>query len=196
MIAVYIVAPTPALRAGLRALLDGAELQVVGEGAGVRPIDGVDVVVMADAWPTGLRDLGGEGELAVVVLSDEPRLAASLRTLALRGWAIVSPEASGEDLRAAVLAAAHGMVAVPRGLAEQLLSPRTVAEEPAESLTPREREVLDLIGQGLPNKLIAAELRISEHTVKFHISSIFTKLGAASRTEAVSLGARQGLITL
>jgi DNA-binding CsgD family transcriptional regulator len=65
-----------------------------------------------------------------------------------------------------------------------------------ESLTPRESEVLTLLSEGLPNKQIALRLQISEHTVKFHIASIFAKLGAASRTEAVSIGARQGLITL
>jgi DNA-binding CsgD family transcriptional regulator len=56
--------------------------------------------------------------------------------------------------------------------------------------------VLGLLSEGLPNKQIALRLHISEHTVKFHIASIFAKLGAASRTEAVSIGARQGLITL
>jgi DNA-binding CsgD family transcriptional regulator len=56
--------------------------------------------------------------------------------------------------------------------------------------------VLELVGQGLPNKLIARQLQISEHTVKFHLASVSTKLGAVSRTDAVRLGLRQGLITL
>jgi DNA-binding NarL/FixJ family response regulator len=196
MIAVYIVAPTPALRAGLRALLDRQDFQVIGEGAELRRAEGVDVLLLAAELPPELRELSGEGELAVVVLSDDVRLAASLRELALRGWALISPEATADELRAAVFATAQGMITVPRALADRLLNARTMPEQPVDALTPREREVLDLIGQGLPNKLIAAELQISEHTVKFHISSIFTKLGAASRTEAVSLGARQGLITL
>jgi DNA-binding CsgD family transcriptional regulator len=80
-------------------------------------------------------------------------------------------------------------------LAEQL-APRPIGEPPAEPLTAREAEVLGLLSQGLPNKQIALRLQISEHTVKFHIAAIFAKLGAASRTEAVSIGARQGLITL
>src|SRR5437588_4256415 len=67
---------------------------------------------------------------------------------------------------------------------------------PDESLTTREREVLELVSQGLSNKLIARRLQISEHTVKFHISSISSKLGASSRTDAVSRGLRRGLITL
>ncbi|HEY6285481.1 MAG TPA: response regulator transcription factor, partial [Ktedonobacteraceae bacterium] len=67
---------------------------------------------------------------------------------------------------------------------------------PDEALTGREREVLELLSQGLPNKLIARRLQISEHTVKFHVSSIYAKLGASSRTDAVSRGVRRGLITL
>jgi len=65
-----------------------------------------------------------------------------------------------------------------------------------EPLTSREHEVLDLLGQGLSNKQIARRLAISEHTVKFHVSSLYAKLGATSRTDAVSRGARRGLITL
>lgn len=67
---------------------------------------------------------------------------------------------------------------------------------PEEVLTVREREVLELLSQGLPNKLIARRLHISEHTVKFHVSSIYAKLGASSRTDAVSRGVRRGFITL
>ena len=67
---------------------------------------------------------------------------------------------------------------------------------PDEALTVREREVLELLSRGLPNKLIARRLQISEHTVKFHVSSIYAKLGASSRTDAVSRGVRRGLITL
>jgi NarL family two-component system response regulator LiaR len=65
-----------------------------------------------------------------------------------------------------------------------------------ETLTERELEVLDLLAQGMPNKEIAAQLTISERTAKFHVSSIMGKLGATNRTEAVSLAAQRGLITL
>jgi DNA-binding NarL/FixJ family response regulator len=65
-----------------------------------------------------------------------------------------------------------------------------------EDLTAREFEVLRLVSMGLGNKEIAARLAISEHTAKFHISSILSKLHAASRTEAVSLGIRRGLIPI
>jgi DNA-binding CsgD family transcriptional regulator len=69
-------------------------------------------------------------------------------------------------------------------------------EELTEPLTPREREVLRLLASGLGNKEIAAKLKISEHTAKFHVASILGKLGAASRAEAVSIGMRNGLILL
>jgi DNA-binding CsgD family transcriptional regulator len=74
--------------------------------------------------------------------------------------------------------------------------PRREGEPLSEELTPREHEVLQLIAEGLPNKLIALKLGISEHTVKFHITSILGKLDAGSRTEAVRLGARRGLVVL
>ena len=65
-----------------------------------------------------------------------------------------------------------------------------------EELTPREHEVLEMMVEGLSNKEIAVQLNVSVHTVKFHISSILGKLGAASRTEATTIGLRLGLITI
>jgi DNA-binding NarL/FixJ family response regulator len=74
--------------------------------------------------------------------------------------------------------------------------PAAAIQELSEPLTARESEVLGLLGRGLSNKMIARELHISEHTVKFHISSIYSKLGVSNRAEAVSQGARHGLISL
>jgi DNA-binding NarL/FixJ family response regulator len=197
MIRVFIVAPTPALQAGLRAMLAGEGLEVVG-AAPATPLAPADLVLLAGENPAAsARAVAGEEGVAVVALSDDPRLPGLLRALPLRGWAVVAPDATADELRAAVSAAHQGFVLVPRQLAEQLAGPRmAAAEAPAESLTAREAEVLTLLSEGLPNKQIALRLQISEHTVKFHIASIFAKLGAASRTEAVSIGARQGLITL
>ena len=104
---------------------------------------------------------------------------------------------------AAITAAASGLTALDRSLALEALTGlargRTEAEpisEQEEPLTAREREVLQLLAQGIPNKQIAQRLGISEHTVKFHVSAIMTKLGAASRTEAVTTAARRGLLLL
>jgi len=67
---------------------------------------------------------------------------------------------------------------------------------PVEALTPREHDVLALVAEGLPNKAIAAELGISDQTVKFHVAAIIGKLGAANRTDAVRRAVRRGLVTL
>jgi NarL family two-component system response regulator YdfI len=72
--------------------------------------------------------------------------------------------------------------------------PRSAVSAPP--LTPREREILSMLAEGLPNKLIAARLRISEHTVKTHLEAVFEKLGASTRAEAVALGVRRGLLLL
>ncbi|MFV9505949.1 MAG: response regulator transcription factor [Oscillochloridaceae bacterium umkhey_bin13] len=194
---VFIIAPSPALRVGLRALLHEAGFEVVGEAAGPVLLAPADVILVTGEQVTAVgRALAGEEGAAMVALSADPRVAAQLRGLPLRGWALASPDSGSEELRAAVLAAAQGYVAVPHALAEALPGSRSADEPPLEALTARETEVLGLLSQGLPNKQIALRLQISEHTVKFHIAAIFAKLGAASRTEAVSIGARQGLITL
>ncbi|MBX0328549.1 response regulator transcription factor [Oscillochloris sp. ZM17-4] len=196
MTRIFIIAPTPALRAGLRAIIAGQDLEVVGEAAGAIIAPTADVIVAAGDDPAATaRAMARDEGAALVLLSDDLRLAGVLRDLPLRGWAIIPPDASGEELRAAAMAAAQGLVALPQSMAGQISSPR-LAEPQGDPLTGRELEVLALLSQGLPNKQIAGRLQISEHTVKFHISSIFTKLNAASRTEAVSIGARQGLIVL
>jgi DNA-binding NarL/FixJ family response regulator len=208
VIRVLIAAPTPALRAGLRALLAAEGLEVVAETAslagpgGAAQAGGVDVVVVGD--PGLLADSGwlaeAEGRLGVVVLADDGRPAAALRALPLAGWALVPGDSGPAELQAAIQVVLQGLAALPRALAaEMLATPRAameLADPPVEALTAREREVLELLSQGLSNKQIARALTISEHTVKFHVSSLYAKLGATSRADAVSRGARYGLITL
>ena len=165
---------------------------------------GVDVVVVSGAlWEAAARLLGasaGPGP-ALIVLSDDERLVGTLRGLSLRSWGLVPPDASAAELQAAVTAAALGLIVLAQPLGDRLLAGRVAvtalpAEGGDEPLTSREHEVLDLLGQGLSNKQIARRLAISEHTVKFHVSALYAKLGATSRTDAVSRGARRGLITL
>jgi DNA-binding NarL/FixJ family response regulator len=206
MIRVLIAAPTPALRAGLRALLSAADIEIVGEVAvlGAPDVDrsAVDVVLVADVelLAGANRAIGAETRMGMLMLANDSRAAELLRALPLVGWGILAQDASPAELQTAIRTIAQGLVVLPAALVEQLLRQRgpiaALAQPPAEPLTAREREVLQLVSQGLSNKLIARELQVSEHTVKFHISSIFAKLGAASRTEAISRGARQGLITL
>ena len=217
MIHAYVIASTPMLQAGLRTMLTTADIQVVGESsipdAFNADLPGIDVIVVAD---TSLlekvgRALTQDRTLALVVLAhnlaESPVLRPDqgplqlLRSLKLRGWGIVPIDAPAEQLQAAIQAAAQGLIVLP-GFHPSWLYERTPVVATGtlpvtdEALTSREREVLELVSQGLSNKLIARKLQISEHTVKFHISSISTKLGAASRTDAVSRGLRRGLITL
>ena len=137
---------------------------------------------------------------AVVVLIDEPDATWTSRALRAEVRAILAREASREEIHSAIHAARNGMVLLDPEIAKDLLTgSRRVMEpirETVEELTPREIEVLRMMAEGLGNKEIAARLGISDHTVKFHISSILAKLGASTRTEAVTLGIRRGLIVV
>jgi DNA-binding NarL/FixJ family response regulator len=142
-----------------------------------------------------------EAHVALLLLSDDPETVRVARGLPVRAWGLLPLDGTAEELAAATRALHEGLVVGAPALLESLLSrPELLAEnefEPLdEPLTARETEVLQLLAQGLANKQIAAALQISEHTVKFHISSIYGKLGVTNRTEAVSLGARRGLVAL
>jgi DNA-binding NarL/FixJ family response regulator len=204
VIRAFVVAPTAALRLALRARLDGPGITVIGDGATAdgAPSD-VDVIVLGDVerLAASMGTSPATGPRALVMLADDAPPAATLRQLPLRGWAIVARDASPAELRAATTAAAQGLAVLPAALAARLLPARLPSsnssrDEEPEPLTLREREVLDLVSHGLSNRQIAERLAISEHTVKFHVASICGKLGAASRTDAVSRGVRRGLVTL
>lgn len=206
MTQVLIAAPTLTVRAGLRALLAPTDVSVAGETASLaRAVDlsGVDVILVAaeELLADVARVIRGDDRaVAIVAIADSDRPVAVLRALPLRGWGIVSPDAGTSELAATINAAAQGSVVLPLQVARRLIDMRPIAaaftDAPPEALTGREHEVLQHVSQGLSNKMIARELNISEHTVKFHVSSIYAKLGAANRTEAVNRGARLGLITL
>jgi DNA-binding NarL/FixJ family response regulator len=201
----FVVAPTPVTRAGLRSMLanaEGTDVRVVGEAsspADPSELSEADVVLLADEelLEEASIAVAEDGTQALVLLSEEEHAVSRLRALQLRGWGVVPPDAPPEELAAAVVAAGQGLIVLPKAVTERLLhEPAASIEELSETLTAREREVLDLLGRGLSNKLIGRELHISEHTVKFHISSLYAKLGVNNRAEAVSRGARYGLISL
>ncbi|MBC8162506.1 MAG: response regulator transcription factor [Roseiflexaceae bacterium] len=206
MTQVLIVAPTLALRAGLRALLGPSAIEVVGEAASfarVLDLAAVDVLLLGDdaLLPDAAQQLSAHDRaLGLVLISEDVRAIGALRSLPLRGWGLVSQDAVPAELAATVEAVAQGAVVLPISLAQRVIEARPVMasldERPVDALTGREHEVLQLVSQGLSNKMIAGTLAISEHTVKFHISSVYAKLGAANRTEAVHRGSRLGLITL
>lgn len=130
----------------------------------------------------------------VVLIRDEeaaPELLASgARAVLFRG-------ADAGQLAAAIRGAAEGLVVLAPEIADRLRESRAErAPQEIPALTPREREVLELLALGLLNKQIADRLGISDHTVKFHVNAITQKLGAQSRTDAVVRAARLGLILL
>lgn len=158
-----------------------------------------DVLLIEVAKPNDNDDWRALADLPIPVIvlldSAESVLASWALRAGIRG--AISLDATQQEIEGAVHAVNAGLVVImPATLAELLPDERPVAEELAEALSNRELEVLDLLAEGLSNKLIAHRLSISEHTVKTHVASIFAKLGAVSRTEAVSQAIRRGLVML
>jgi two-component system, NarL family, response regulator YdfI len=139
---------------------------------------------------------------AAIVLLTEVCDARSISRLLRSGVrAILSRESAPDDVLSAIYAAHDGLVLLSTPTAESLATvygdqPLEVEVGLSEEITSRETDVLRMLAEGLVNKDIAVRLGISEHTVKFHISSILDKLGASTRTEAVTLGIRRGLVPI
>ena len=197
MIRVAILAPALALRVGLREVFRGLEdIEVVSDASTLDELSEADVLVLTS--PDYLSDLD-EDAPAVLLLTDDQSAVTQLMDLPV--WGVLSLDASAEELSAAVRALGEGLWAGSPALLQDLLErqPAFMIEEGdpiVDPLTPREREVLQLAAEGLANKQIALSLEISEHTVKFHLSSLYTKLGVTSRTEAIRAGARRGWVIL
>ncbi len=193
-----ILAPALALRVGLREVFGGQpDLEVVADASQPGELPEVDVLVLTSA--DYLTELGLEPP-PVLLLTDDPESAAGLLDLPV--WGVLSLDASQEEMAAAVRALGEGLCTGSPSLLGELLQRTAYALTPEEAemvvdpLTTREREVLQLAAEGLANKQIALKLEISEHTVKFHLSSLYAKLGVTSRTEAVRSGARRGWVVL
>jgi DNA-binding NarL/FixJ family response regulator len=209
MIRVLIVAAYASVRAGLHSLLAGADdMEIVAEASGsaegerLLPESRPDVV-LADDLPEDrarLLALLAEGDAALVLLGEARDGFRALAGAPLPGWAFLLKDAGGAEIAGAVRAASAGLIALDRSLVPWADAARaernSTVDRPGDTLTAREREVLALLARGLPNKQIAARLAISLHTVKFHVASVLAKLGASSRTEAVTLGARRGAVSL
>ena len=191
MIRVLLELSSPALRAGLRALLSSDRtIKIINDSLDEELA--ADVVITSAAHVSfASHDLDSVSSAAILYLSEDPLNVRELNRSA-RAWGILPPESSAEELSAAVHALSQGLIV---GTAALLFESES---EPLEDgpLTERETEVLGLLSKGLANKQIAMELGISEHTVKFHVSSIYQKLGVSSRTEAVRAGLRGGWVTL
>jgi DNA-binding NarL/FixJ family response regulator len=224
MLSVMVHVENAIMQAGLESILRShPDLSVVGSSSNsvslLQKVEELqpDVLLLESlgednesGWET-LQALGnGLSSPAIVILADfeesDRPLGASVANratdaLKLGVRAILPRNASTDEITAAVVAAATGLVVLHPDFVEDLLprnelSVTVLPTSPIQALTPREIEVLGMLAQGLGNKTIAQQMGISEHTVKFHVSSIFSKLNASSRTEAVTLGARLGLILL
>lgn len=216
MIRVHVASASSVGRKGLEALVRASDsLELAGTSTAWESLapdieDSHPDVVLAqtdrhyeDSPPEWLEILAGRARLqspAIVLLAEgthPPDLAGALRS----GIGALLPlDATENEIIATIEAVASGLVVLHPIFLDLLPELQTPPDAPAvtmkSALTPREIEVLNLIAQGLGNKQIAAQLSISEHTVKFHIASIFNKLDASGRTEAVTLGIRAGLIML
>lgn len=170
-------------------------------------------VVLLDDLPKSIRQMAASEVAAWAVMrndTDSQQLAASIRAVAA-GLVVVDraligllaipkvPSVMVTPSTPSISSLNMGNLNVDNSALIPASNSRVASEDsslPFEKLTAREREVLQLVAQGLANKQIGGRLSISLHTVKFHVASILAKFGAMSRTEAVTLGARRGLVTL
>jgi DNA-binding NarL/FixJ family response regulator len=199
MAVVVVLANLPSIRLGLADMLSTHGHTVLSEDEATDNT----VWVLDDPSAQALDSLTAhrysDSPRAAVVLSDDPSQPAQLARAGLRGWACLARDVDGDQLDLAVRSAEAGLVVMDLPLAATSLAALATIASPlplTEPLTPRELQVLQLVAQGLPNKGIARRLGISENTAKFHVASLCGKLGASSRTEAVTIAARRGLILL
>lgn len=213
MTRVLLVASRVDTRGPLADALVGDGCEVIAsvatlEAASAEARDQADVIVLAagDLQVDAAIDeiVASLPEVAVVVVSASPAPARQLRRHRA-GWAVVPENTPLRGLAATVRTAVAGLVTIPGGWLGRAVDGEPLPfdlETPAdvgthdEPLTPREREVLTLLADGLSNRGMAARLGISEHTVKFHVSAIYAKLGVANRAEAVARGWQRGLVAL
>ena len=195
---VAVVTDDPLLKTGLTSLLahDGA-VEVVD-------LDGAEVALW-DSGPDGARALGrlrevGDLDLPVVAVVSDPSHLAPALAAGARGVVLRDQVDSG--IGAALIAVKSGLTVIDTALASALVPPAAARVEsrrrgaPTAELTERERQVVNLLAEGLSNKLIADRLGISDHTAKFHVNGVMVKLGASTRTEAVVEAVRRGVVTL
>ena len=206
-IRIAVVATSAVRRARLENIVRShAEFQLAGSFGAVAslvsfaPSTALDVIII-DSDSIHHVLLEPTSDAAIVLLTDVSHARSISRLLRSGVRAILSRESDPDDVLSAIYAAYDGLVLLSTPTAESLAAvygdqPLEVEDELSEEITSRETDVLRMLAEGFVNKDIAARLGISEHTVKFHISSILDKLGASTRTEAVTLGIRRGLIPI
>jgi DNA-binding NarL/FixJ family response regulator len=209
VIQVWVVASSAALRAGLRLmLLEDEHLEVDGEARSLADIEEaapqLDVLLLAGEMPP-LEELRRAVDFtsqspALLWMTDELSIGPEFTQLPWRAWGILSLDSTASELTAAVQALHEGLLVGASALLRKALLPRGQDDRQMEllddPLTSRELEVLQALAQGLANKQIALALGISDHTVKFHVSAVYSKLGVTNRTEAVRVGIQCGLVVI
>ncbi len=210
MIRVQIKASSAVVRAGLESLLqnhpslhiikEAFEDSLWGESADADPQPDVILAELENRGDETASEVLAAAANGTPVVLLVPGSATEWADALRQGVKAVLPSnATGPQIAAATEAAAVGLLVVHASEIDALFHSRDLSEPPetlAEALTPREIEVLRLLAEGLANKELAARLTLSEHTIKFHVASIMGKLGANSRTEAVMLGIRHGLVLI
>lgn len=195
MIRVAIYADTLVRAQQLAKLLaEDERLEIVQARAAFRSFEQSPITDVMVAAGVRAEELSAEGPPVVLLSREPPRQAVF--TGAVRAW--LPDHALPAEISAVVIAAAQDLTVLTPGQARRWLK-NTMEDEPvapAEALTPRELQVLRMLADGLGNKQIAAQLAISDHTAKFHVAQILAKLRAGSRTEAVAIGMRRGLVPI
>lgn len=196
---VQVAVASAVLAAGVQAILATHGIRSAPD----RDRPEADVLIVDDAWLADPDALGGHP--ALVALGSGV-WATLLPDLSAGGWAALTPDATPAELLAGVLGAAAGLAVLPPALlpsptpeapADDLQDDDLAAIPPGDvTLTPRERDVLALLAEGLSNKRAARDLGVSESTVKFHVQALYSKLGVQSRAGAVARGISLGLVSV
>lgn len=205
-IRVLIVSDNLLSRVGLAAMLEGHDaLEIVGQIDSASLLETIDIydaqIILFDLGWQATQHLSLLGQLPslnlpiVILVADEQATANLYNVLARYSAYGLLHHANDETLLAqALVTVTNGLIVIDPKLVSQMMpSSHTVQ---IEALTPRENQVLQLLARGLTNKAIAQQLGITDHTVKFHVNAIMTKMNAQSRTEAVVIATRAGLIIL
>jgi DNA-binding NarL/FixJ family response regulator len=208
MIRVRIKASSRLAQAGLESLLQPNSALRLVEDSDARGLEGesapdvllVEADTLADSTAREAIDWAAAG-VPVVLLVRNPSAEPVGDALRAGIKAVLPSSLDAPEIVTAIQAAAAGLVVLEPASVETFLPAASAVSTRAsgtlvEALTPRELQILQLLASGLGNKEVASRLEISEHTVKFHVASVMGKLGAGSRTEAVTLGIRHGLIMI
>jgi two-component system, NarL family, response regulator YdfI len=214
MAKLIVLASSPVSQAGLESVLATApDLQVVASFSESKDLLSLLESYTVDALLMEALQLSPETQQQLAELAtDDPSLAIAIltHTTQANNWAeilalgirgLLPYSASAAEIILTLRAVIEGLVVIHPNFRsslfqEELLVRPSLPLDEIQPLTARETEILTLLSQGLTNKAIASQIHLSEHTIKFHLAMIFEKLSASSRTEAVAIGIRQGLISL